>query len=46
LATNGLMTDRSRNVEIQLDVYRKIVSYAPVGQQRQDLYRITQSYRQ
>ena len=40
------LVDRSRNVEIQLDVHRNMISYAPVGQTRQDLYRITRSYRQ
>jgi hypothetical protein len=40
------LIDRSRNVEIQLDVHRKMIGYAPVGQPRGDLYRITRVYRQ
>lgn len=37
------LVDRSRNVEIQLDLFKKQVLYAPVGSPRQPLYVITAS---
>lgn len=40
------LNDRSRNVQLQLDLYRKWVTYGTNGGSKSDLYRITSSSRQ
>lgn len=39
------LIDRSRNVQLQIDLFRKKVSYGPIGGGRSDLYDITNSFR-